>query len=154
MKYILFLSVNILLFSCSPHKVARINTAASLHDTVLLRPHEWKVITSTIQTGSKTMCTLYGNETAVNTARKGGSQYPGGALLTLVTWKQQPDDHWFGALIPGEVESVEQVQFTADAISPLYKKYTGNELRESPASEVEAQQRTAYIVGCRAAVMP
>ncbi|HWV65459.1 MAG TPA: hypothetical protein VN105_06400, partial [Chitinophaga sp.] len=129
------------------------HTVASLPDTPLLKLHEWKVITSGIGKDPQTMSTLYGNERAVSGARKGAG-YPADALLTLVTWKLRADDHWFGAVIPGTVVTVEQVQFQPGNAAPLYKKYTGNKLVADKAGEEEAKSRIAYIIRQRAAVMP
>lgn len=130
------------------------HTAASLPDTPFLKLNEWEVITSGIQKDLQTMSTLYGNGRAVASARKGAASYPADALLTLVTWKQQADDHWFGAMIPGRVASVEQVQFQPGNAAPLYKKYTGNNLVADKTSGEEAQRRIAYITRQRASVMP
>lgn len=79
---------------------------------------------------------------------------PAGALLSLITWKQQPDDHWFGAIIPGAVESVEQVLYTAGSISPLYTKYAGNKLTKSPGNPEGNQRRIDWMIQQRASVMP
>jgi hypothetical protein len=84
------------------------------NDYVFTRPAtpvpEGRVITSWIDPKSSTMSTLYGNDQAVDYARTNADQkYPDGALLTLVTWKQMADDHWFGARIatlPGVVQTL------------------------------------------------
>jgi hypothetical protein len=48
------------------------------------------------------------NNAAIDYARTStGQNYPEGAILTLVTWKQRPDDHWFGANIATLPETVE-----------------------------------------------
>ena len=69
-----------------------------------------RVITGWIDPRNETMSTLYGNNLAVDYARRNeGNNYPAGAFLTLVTWKQIPDEHWFGAKIaglPGTVQNV------------------------------------------------
>ena len=60
------------------------------------------------------MSTLYGNDVAVRYARMNPQQdYPAGSVLSLVTWVQREDGHWFGAKIPGPVKSVEFVTVTA-----------------------------------------
>ena len=154
MKHILFLIVSATLLSCSHRKTNEYNTAASLPDTLLLKPHEWKVITSGISKDEHTMYTLYGNDAAVKSARSGQQPYPAGALLSLVTWQQQADQHWFGAIIPGAVMSVEQVLYTADNISPVYIKYTGKTLIKSTVTGEDSNNRIAYMVNQRASVMP
>lgn len=154
MKYLLFFIAGMMLLSCGKNRTNNYNTAAALPDTLLLQPNEWKVITSAINTTNHTMATLYGNELAVKAARSGQGSYPAGALLSLVTWAQQPDDHWFGAIIPGAVESVEQVLYTAGNISPLYTKYTGNKLTKSAGNPEENQRRVDWMIQQRASVMP
>ena len=154
MKHILFLIAGTVLLGCHRPETNRYNTLASLPDTLLLKPHEWKVITSGISKDEHTMYTLYGNDAAVSSARGGEKAYPAGALLSLVTWRQQPDRHWFGAIIPGEVMSVEQVLFPAGNISPVYTKYTGKALVKSRVNAEYSNRRIAGIVRQRAAVMP
>jgi hypothetical protein len=154
MKHILFLIAGTVLLGCHHREINRYNTLASLPDTLLLKPQEWKVITSGINKEDSTMYTLYGNDPAVSSARSGEKSYPAGALLSLVTWRQQPDGHWFGAIIPGEVMSVEQVLYPAGDISPVYTKYTGKALVKSSVSAEYSSKRIAGIVQQRAAVMP
>ena len=154
MKYFLFLIAGLTVLGCGKRSANDYNTAAALPDTLLLQPNEWKVISSGINTTTHTMSTLYGNDVAVKAARSGQGSYPAGALLSLVTWKQQKDDRWFGALIPGNVETVEQVLYTAGNISPLYTKYTGNGLAKSPVNPEEDLHRIALITQQRASVMP
>jgi hypothetical protein len=57
---------------------------------------EGRVVTSWIDPRNSTMSTLYGNDSE-------------DAVLTLVTWKQIPDEHWFGAKIgslPGVLQTL------------------------------------------------
>ena len=53
------------------------------------------------------MSTLYGNHWHCKKAKDLNKALVGGESFTLVTWKQQPDEHWFGANIPGDLQSVE-----------------------------------------------
>lgn len=101
--------------------------------TMPIQPRDGKVITSGIDKPHKTMFTLYGNDiaaaAATATAAKAGpgAPYPVGAELSLVTWAQREDPHWFGANIPAEVQSVEKITFTADSkghIHPVYETST------------------------------
>jgi hypothetical protein len=106
-----------------------------------------RVIASSVDRQGRTMSTLTGNDLAVNGARS-GSAYPAGAVLTLVTWAQREDPHWFGARIPGVPQSIETVAVTDGQSSADYKKDSG----QPDASEVSA--RKAYILGQRSSVMP
>src|ERR1700722_7419675 len=73
--------------------------AGLLPDSISAHPLTGKVITTVVNTRAGTMSTLYGNEAAVKYARS-GKPYAAGAVLTLVTWSQREDPHWFGGRIP------------------------------------------------------
>lgn len=81
------------------------NESASLSDsTKISSVLEGKVLTSLVDKKEKTMATLYGNDIAVEYARNSKDhQYPAGSELSLVTWSQKEDIHWYGANIPGEI---------------------------------------------------
>ena len=119
---------------------------------------EGNLITTSANSKAHTMSALYGNDEAVKFARSsGGSKYPAGAVLTLVTWKQKEDMHWFGAYIPGEIEMKEKVSFlsSSDLVKESYEKYTGKDLSklEHTAAD-DSKERIAFITNQRAAVMP
>jgi len=61
-------------------------------------PLDWRVITSRIDKSKGTMSILYGDTNAVTSARKGSLSDL--STLTLVTWTQKEDEHWYGANIP------------------------------------------------------
>jgi len=117
------------------------------------------VITSTIQKQASTMGTLYGNDVAVRYVRSDSRlDYPAGSVLSLVTWTQQEDVRWFGAKIPGQVKSVEFVSVTAgpnNQFSYSYEDYEGAPLlRTSALNGHSPENRAAYLLSLRAAVMP
>jgi hypothetical protein len=148
-------------WSCGGSGVAApsINQKASLAGSMPWNPLAWNVITSSVDRQASTMSTLYGNDVAVRYARTGTQQdYPTGSVLSLVTWKQQADSHWFGANIPGQVKSVEFVSVTmGPANQPLYsyQDYEGVPLsRVSPSGDRSPGTRAAYLLSQRAAVMP
>jgi hypothetical protein len=136
-----------------------VNERASMAGDLPANPLQWQVITSAIDKNDTTMSTLYGNDVAVRYARANSQHdYPAGSALSLVTWTQRDDSRWFGAKIPDQVKSVEFVFVEAAAAggaSYAYQKYEG-----SPLKRVSAQQgltpddRTAYLLSQRAAVMP
>jgi len=68
----------------------------------------WKAITSKIDKSNETMSILYGNDAAVDAARRGVA-YPSGAQLTNVTWKLKEDEHWYGANVPDSLVRVLRV---------------------------------------------
>lgn len=86
-----------------------------INDT--LHPQTPRVITSFLDNTKNTMSVLYGNEIAARAARSGQTSYPAGAELTLLTWSQKDDDHWFGARIPDSVRTIEQLTITPDKSS-------------------------------------
>lgn len=71
-------------------------------------PNDYKLITSGVDKKSSHMYTLYGNDIAVAAARK-GQPYPKDAALTLTTWSQKDDFHWYGGNIPDSLLSVEKI---------------------------------------------
>lgn len=105
------------------------------------------------------MSVLYGNDTAVRHARTDPRRpYPAGSVISLVTWAQEEDPHWFGAKTPGEVKSVEFV--TAEespGIVPAYSYqiYEGATLKKTAAENVSnPDSRIGDILSRRALVMP
>jgi hypothetical protein len=167
MKTYIFLSILVLLSGCTDKKIdtaSLYNQEASLPDTLSFNPLEWKVICSSLNKNDKTMSTLYGNDMAVKSARKGVA-YPAGSVIALVTWSQKEDVHWFGARIPGAVQSIEQVKFNApahdfsipgkDSSLPFYERYEGSPLRISVAGNPSIiKSRIAYLAGQKASVVP
>jgi hypothetical protein len=162
MKTYIFLSIIFLavLSGCSGRETnlaSLYNQEASLPDTLSFNPLEWKVISSSLNKNAKTMSTLYGNELAVKNARAGAG-YPAGSAIALVTWQQKEDEHWFGARIPGSIQSIEQIKFSSpgkDSAQASYEKYEGKPLRRGVEDNPEkTKSRIAYIAGQKASVMP
>ncbi len=133
--------------------------AAAVREDLPRNPLQWKVITSLVDKQASTMSTLYGNDAAVRYARCNSQQnYPAGSVLSLVTWAQRDDEHWFGAKIPGQVKSVELL--TVDAgpngvRSYSYESYQGSPLEKAVSSVGPSHgSRAAYLLSLRAAVTP
>jgi len=135
------------------------NEEASITEKLPFNPLEWRVVTSSLNRQESTMATLYGNDLAVRHARTDPQQpYPQGSTLSLVTWLQQDDEHWFGGRIPGQIKSIEFVTVDTDANqapSYLYESYEGASLKKLPADEASIiNARIQYILNQRASVMP
>jgi len=151
----------ILLWSCggSGAVTSPINERAALTGSLPWNPLGWDVITSSIDKQSATMSTLYGNDVAVRYARNNSHQeYPAGSVISLVTWTEVEDAHWFGAKIPGQVKSVEFVSVSAGAGNQTaysYEDYEGSPLGKiaSPVGPPPAARAT-YLLSWRASVMP
>ncbi|WP_394830311.1 cytochrome P460 family protein [Pendulispora rubella] len=136
----------------APSKSDLVNKAASLPKTPLFDTHGWKVITSFTDRSHGTTYMLFGNDSAAQAARAGQTTYPQGAVLSLVAWKSAEDENWFGATVPGALQSVEQVTFSTE--HPTYDRYDGPALNKAPADPAAADARVAYIVQQRASIMP
>ncbi|WP_298738027.1 cytochrome P460 family protein [uncultured Chitinophaga sp.] len=159
MRLIYLSAVTVILFSaaCSrPVDTAQlVNNEAALPSSFQFEAKGLtKVITSSINRKQATMSTLYGNEQAFQHAlTKADSSYPNGAVLALVTWKQQEDQHWFGANIPGTLQSIELVQINGNTTA--YEQFTGTELTPSPHTDSAlVSRRTRYILDEKPAVTP
>jgi len=134
----------------------RFNRDAALPGDLPYQPFQWRVIASSVDKENATMSTLYGNDLAVNHARTNGP-YPAGAVLSLVTWHQQEDRHWFGGRIPSKVQSIEflVVDSSSDRPAYSYQAYEGDPLKKISARETAVTQpRIDSILSQRASVMP
>lgn len=98
------------------------------------------------------MATLYGNTVAVQRARSGAPVQPGEKLI-LVTWKQKPDESWFGANIPDKVQSLEQVTTGTTPDEAGYQRYEGTPLSLS-RDIIATSSRINAIFDMQASVMP
>jgi hypothetical protein len=127
-------------------KSEAINEGAAIPAGAPLDPLQWKVITSSVDATHATMSTLFGNDLAIASARAGKPQYAPGSVLSLVTWAQKEDQHWFGARIPKHFETMEIVKIDSKA-SATYQ-------RVGAGAAGDDDVRKAYILGERASVMP
>ena len=153
--YILFGTVFIL-SSCHGNEDNQLfNEHAMLPNIFRFDTLQLKVMSSYINKKSGTMSTLYANPFALSNAFKNDTSHKAGEVLALVTWKQQADSSWFGADIPGDLQSVEIIKTTIAAKTALitYKKYTGSNLSPAPDS-LHQEGRIAYILNQRPSVMP
>lgn len=153
--YILFAVLILASFACNNRKPSEelLNKKAAIPASFRYDKN-LKVITSSFNRKNKTMSTLYGNDLALKTAIAGNVSYPAGENFTLVTWKQQEDDHWFGARIPGDLLSVEVIKTTGTGRAAInYQKFEGHDL--SIASDtLHQQERIKYILAQKPSVMP
>ncbi|WP_367867286.1 hypothetical protein [Pedobacter sp. WC2423] len=130
-----------------------LNKAAGLPEQLHFNQLGLKVITSTISKKEAAMSTLYGNDLALKYAKSKGDSTIGGMVFALVTWKQQDDERWFGAKIPGQFQSVETVttKTNGNAVQTTYKIDKGEKLNIGFLNEKE---RIKYILAQKASVMP
>ena len=157
----LFLVLCLVFASCS-HKqtsaAAIINHKASLSGDVPFNPFRWGVISVGVDGLDSTMFTLYGNDVATQHARSAlQGPYPVGSELSLVTWFQQEDDHWFGARSPAAIKSIEFVRVEPGdgASSYSYRVFEGSPLKETTIDQTsDWQRRIDNMLSRRAAVMP
>lgn len=155
------MALALLLVSCqgpNTRVATALNAAAGLAGDIPADPLGWRVITSALNPPDSTMSTLFGNLRAVEHARtKGGSDYPPGAMLSMVTWTQQEDARWFGANIPAQPKSAEfvtAVLATDGRTTYTYQNFEGFPLQERPIPANRASERIAWLLSRRAAVMP
>ena len=153
-KYWLSLLIIVSFTACKSDRESHINENAPLLPTEVFseNPLLEKPFTSSINTRDSTMATLYGNAIAWEYANTyNDTNYPPGAILYEVTWKQKPDSLWFGANVPKEIKSVERIMYTTDS-KPTYELYMGNPLRKSE-SDLDTS-RISFITAQKIAVSP
>lgn len=154
-------AITLLMTACqrpNPRVATALNLPAALSGDIPVDPRSWGVITSGLNPPDATMSTLFGNERALAYARtKGDRNYPPGAMLSLVTWRQQEDARWFGANIPSRPASVEfvAVVLASDGRTAYrYQDYVGFPLRERSLPLSQVEERIAWLLSRRAAAMP
>lgn len=152
LTYLVLAAFCFLLYACGDNSsnTELTNTKASLPASFKFSAAGLKVITTFINKKQSTMSTLYGNPLALKTA-VAGTNTVAGEVLALVTWKQQADVHWFGANIPGDLQSVEMIKTAPAAID--YKRYEGKSLTLNPDTLHQAE-RIKYIFDQKPSVMP
>lgn len=151
---ILFFALAII-FSGEQKSKEFLNIGASVQQNNELKenPLLMNPITSSIQPKDSTMSTLYGNEIAFNYAKQhSDSKYPKNAVLYEVTWKQKPDELWFGGNTPKEIYSVEKISFDND--SSVYERFEGNPLTIKDIDGNLKKIRKEMIVSKKMAVSP
>jgi hypothetical protein len=159
----------LLLTGCShrtPGETDLFNQQAALPSGLPVAALEGRAISSSVDRLQHTMSTLTGNDIAVVSARAAngsaaaasGSPYPEGSVLTLATWNQRDDPHWFGARIPGPPKTVETVSILRASNGQLttsYQIFAGDPLHRIPDGDAaQARARQEYILAQHASIMP
>lgn len=130
-----------------------INKKASLPTSFSISKLDQRVLSSYINTNDSTTSVLCGDALAAQVLQ---SNEPSAALsfsFTLVTWHQQADPHWYGANIPGDLISVEQLS-KKSANSPLaYQKLSGKMLK-SVADTTGNAHRIYFILKQKPMILP
>jgi hypothetical protein len=145
------------LSACSQSKVpaGQLNEAASLPPSFDFDKLGLRVLSSFINHRQATMATLYGNDLARQASLGSTAAQPGG-VLALLTWQQQADPNWFGARIPGALQSLELLRTGPGAAghpAVTYQCFTGKDLTLQ-ADTLHQQERIAYLLAQKPAVLP
>jgi hypothetical protein len=153
--YILLAGIALALGACTNtvSNTALINNEATIPASFNFGKMGFKVITSSINKKKGTMSTLYGNELALKAATAGTGTIAAGEVFALVTWRQQADDHWFGANIPGNLQSVEYVKTSDAGNNVSYQRFEGTSLVLS-ADTLHNRERIKYIFEQKPSIMP
>jgi hypothetical protein len=114
-----------------------------------------KLMASFVNRNTGTMSVLYVRPIVQHGNSRKNYLGVAGNLFALVTWKKQEDRHWFGANIPGALQSVELISIStkSSGILTAYQKYTGKDLKVAKDT-LGQHNRISYILGLRPSVMP
>ncbi|HEX8018435.1 hypothetical protein [Mucilaginibacter sp.] len=154
--YSLLIACTLMLAACSDNKQVELyNTKAALPSSPKYDLDGLKVITSFVNKTKGTASTLYGNDLALKSAIDGNKIVAANEVFTLVTWTQQEDDHWFGAKIPSDVESVEVIKTASsgNSVAVNYEQLEGKQLTLKNDTISQAE-RIKYILGQKPSVLP
>jgi ABC-type uncharacterized transport system auxiliary subunit len=147
-----FLTAILLLSLCACHTAVNDNELYNNKATVPAKFDVAKaglaVLNTSFNPAKNTISILYGNKISAERVKQG-------EMLALVTWKRQADVHWFGANIPGELQSVEIVKVSGrDAgLKINYQKILGADLKLD-GDTTEQLSKADFILSQRASVMP
>jgi hypothetical protein len=146
------------LSACSQHKVpaGQLNEAASLPPSFDFNKLGLRVLSTFVNRRQATTATLYGNDLARQAALGGTGAAQPGEVLALLTWKQQADPNWFGARIPGALQSLELLRTeptNAGRAAVTYQYFTGKDLILR-ADTLHQHERIAYLLSQKPAVLP
>ena len=155
---LLFVGLLLLFYSCNKKSDSDqlVNSNASLPASFRFDRMNWKVINSFINKKAGTMSTLFGNENAVKRLRENADSVSVNEQLTLITWKQREDEHWFGGKIPDQLLSAETIKtqiLPSGQLTVKYEKYDGKELILNPDTLNNISRKT-YILARKASIMP
>lgn len=134
----------------------QLNEAASLPTSFNFSKLGLRVLATFVNRRQATTATLYGNDLARQAALAGTGAAQPGEVLALLTWQQQPDPNWFGARIPGALQSLELLRTgPADAGRPIvrYQCFVGKSLVPQ-ADTLHQRARIAYLLAQKPAVLP
>jgi len=146
------------LSACSQNNVpaGQLNEAASLPASFNFSKLGLRVLSSSVNHRQATMATLYGNDLACQAALAGTGAAQPGEVLALLTWRQQADPNWFGARIPGALQSLELLRTGPGSTgrpAVTYQCFMGKNLTPQ-ADTLHQQERIAYLLAQKPAVMP
>jgi hypothetical protein len=156
-SHLLFPAIILLLSACTDNNnnIQLLNNKAALPASFDFSKLGLRVMTTLINRKQTTTATLYANDAAIKGAVNGNKDIKDGEVFALVTWKQQPDAHWFGARIPADFQSVELLKITGpkgkESIS--YQSFMGKTLVLNTDTS-QNQARIKYILAQQPAVMP
>ena len=137
------------------HPVELLNCSAALPPSFKFDDLKLKAMTSLINKKSGTMSVLYANQLGLENSIKGAKAHVAGEVISLITWKQKDDDHWFGAKIPGNLQLAELVETVAapTGLITIYQRYIGKNLL-ADTDTARRQERIKYIIYQQPSVMP
>lgn len=105
-----------------------LNKEASLPDVFLDKVSDLQVINSSINNKKQTTSLLYGNQKTIERIKSERHHFDLGEKLVWITWQQQSDPNWIGAIIPGKLISLEIVESVSEGEGLKYQKYEGNDM--------------------------
>jgi hypothetical protein len=144
--------------ACTQRQVpaGQLNEAASLPPSFGFSKLGLRVLATVVNCRQATTATLYGNDLARQAALGGNAAAQPGVVLALLTWQQQPDPNWFGARIPGALQSLELLRTGPGAAGqPVvrYQRFVGQHLAPQ-ADTLHQRARIAYLLAQKPAVLP
>jgi len=137
------------------------NQAAALPSSLSFAPLAGSVLSVFVDPTRATFSLLQGNDIATRHARaKPTTSFPDGSILALVTWSEMDDSRWFGARLPGPVQSVDILRRQGNGdeaswVPEVYERSPASSLEKVPANGTpESWARMSWLLDQHAAPIP
>lgn len=145
----------LLITSCNRTSVIdeQVNVKASIPGDFNFKKQGFKVVSLLIDKKAATISTMYGNDVAIESLKKGNLQQSSGMVIFLITWKQRSNPYWYGNNIPGPLTSVEMLTTDRETKKVKYRLFKGSNLILTP-NETQAEPRINFILAQKPSILP
>lgn len=71
---------------------------------------QWQRVATSYRTDKNSLRVIIANDIAWKAMQEGGKQFPDGAKIGKITWKEKHHEKWDAAIVPGEFQHIDFMQ--------------------------------------------